>query len=550
MFGSLKGRFAVIVAVLAVCGWYLYSNGLKLGLDLQGGMHLVVEVEDRDGTMTPEARADATDRALRILRTRIDQFGVEEPLIQKSGDDRIIVELPGIDDEERAKGVIQRAAFLEFRLVKGDRDFLDALPRIDRAIVAALGPDAIPASATLEPAPVDSQRESIADLVLRSRSDAAQSDSTTGQADSTDVAAAEPDSADAESSLRPLTSALMASGLPGEFLVLESDVERVQRYLDLPEVQAVMPRSVTLAWASEPTGVGAQLYRTLYALQGGNPVMTGEELVDATAGRSQMTNETIVAFELNRRGGREFERVTAANIGERLAIVLDGEVQSAPVIRGRIGQRGEIQLGAAPLEEARDLALVLRAGALPAPLQIIEERTVGPSLGQDSIDKGKVAGVVGLALVVLVMVGYYRMAGVLAVGGLVVYVMMVLGGLAGFNATLTMPGIAGLILSIGMAVDANVLIFERIREELAAGRVARTAVDEGFRNAMSAIVDSNLTTLITTLILFNYGTGPVRGFAVVLSIGIIASFFSAVFVTRTLFLIYLDRRRASAPVSI
>ena len=202
------------------------------------------------------------------------------------------------------------------------------------------------------------------------------------------------------------------------------------------------------------------------------------------------------------------------------------------------------------MEEARDLALVLRAGALSAPLTIVEERTVGPSLGQDSIDAGMIAGIVGLVLVVVIMIGYYRVAGILAIGALSVYVLMILGGLAALDATLTVPGIAGLILSVGMAVDANVLIFERIREEVIAGRATRTAVDEGFSNALSAIVDANLTTLITALILFQFGTGPVQGFAVTLSIGIVASFFSAVFVTRTLFLLYIARKKTTDPISI
>jgi preprotein translocase subunit SecD len=542
MLGSLRGRIAVIVAVLAVAGWYLYSNGLKLGLDLQGGMHLVLEVEDRDGTMTPEARADATDRAIKILRTRIDQFGVEEPIIQKVGDSRVIVELPGVEDEERAKGIIQQAAFLEFRLVRSGRDLREALPRIDRAIVAALGPEGLPASALAAPdtTPAARQDQELREL-LGFRPDPAAT---------TDSAAAEPDSAAAAPSARPLTALLRDSGADGEFLVLPADVPRVNAYLKMAEVQPLLPRNQLYLWGSEPAGVGAQLFQRLYVLEGGRAFLSGEDLVNATATRDQQTFETIVPFELNRAGGREFERVTGANIGERLAIVLDEQVHSAPVIQARIGQRGQIQLGQAPMEEARDLALVLRAGALPAPLQIIEERTVGPSLGADSIERGKIAGVIGLVLVLGMMVGYYRVAGLLALGGLGVYVLLLLGGLAGFNATLTVPGIAGLILSIGMAVDANVLIFERIREELAAGRVPRTAVEEGFSNAMSAIVDSNLTTLMTALILFQFGTGPVRGFAVTLSVGIIASFFSAVYVTRTLFLLYLSRRRSTAPLSI
>ena len=202
------------------------------------------------------------------------------------------------------------------------------------------------------------------------------------------------------------------------------------------------------------------------------------------------------------------------------------------------------------MAEANDLALVLRAGALPAPLAIMEERTVGPSLGQDSIDQGRIAGIVGLAFVIVIMALYYRMAGVLAIVALSIYLLLVLGGLATLNATLTLPGIAGLILSIGMAVDANVLIFERVREELAAKRAPRTAVEEGFGNALSAIVDANITTLITGMILFQFGTGPVRGFAVTLCIGIVASFFSALYVTRTLFLIYLSGKRGADPVSV
>jgi preprotein translocase subunit SecD len=203
-----------------------------------------------------------------------------------------------------------------------------------------------------------------------------------------------------------------------------------------------------------------------------------------------------------------------------------------------------------PLEEAADLALVLRAGALPARIAVIEERTVGPSLGQDSIDQGQVAGIVGMIMVVLIMIAYYRMAGVLAVSALGVYSILVLGSLAGIGATLTVPGIAGLILSIGMAVDANVLIFERIREELDHGRAPRTAVDEGFGHALSAIVDANITTLITALILYQFGSGPVRGFAWTLSIGIIMSFFSALFVTRSFFLLYLSGKKTTDPISI
>jgi preprotein translocase subunit SecD len=234
-----------------------------------------------------------------------------------------------------------------------------------------------------------------------------------------------------------------------------------------------------------------------------------------------------------------------------MAIVLDNKVQSAPVIRQTLGRRAQIEMGTgSSLQEAQDLALVLRAGALPQPIRIVEERSVGPSLGADSVRQGKIAFAIGIIAVLLLMMAYYRVAGIMAVIALGVYVVLLLGGLAGLGATLTLPGIAGIILSIGMAVDANVLIFERIREELEAGKTARTAVDTGFEAALSAIVDANLTTLITAIILFQFGTGPVRGFAVTLVIGILASFFTAIYVTRTLFMIYLDRRAAGTPIKI
>jgi len=532
MFGSLKGRILIIVLVLAgAVGFYL-KNGVKQGLDLQGGMHLALEVDDPTGTMTPEARADATDRALKIIRTRIDQFGVAEPLIQKYGSDRIIVELPGIRDEQRAKDIIQQTAFLEFRLVNSSRDFVEALPRIDRAIVQALGPDAVSRKD-------DSQsRQAFEELLFRRNADSA------GTA--ADSAANSPEST---TESRPLTSLLLDAGVDGEFLVELGDVETVKRYLELPEVQRLIPRGVALRFGASNEGVGTDLYRRLYVLEA-KPFMTGEMLVNAVADRDPQFNRPIVNFELNRRGGRIFEDVTGKNIGNRIAIILDNEVYSAPVVNSRIGSRGQIELGQASLNEANDLALVLRAGSLPAPLKIIEERTIGPSLGADSIHSGLLAGAIGVALVVLIMISYYKLSGFLAVVGLAYYVVLLIGGLSAFNATLTAPGIAGLILSIGMAIDANVLIFERIREELALGRSVRIAVDEGFKNAMSAIVDSNLTTLITGMILFQFGTGPVRGFAVTLSIGILASFFSAVYVTRTLFLLYLQRKRAPEALSI
>ena len=553
MFNSLRSRLILIVAVVAMAGWQLYAHKsrtgdwLKLGLDLQGGMHLVLEVDDPEGTMTAEAKADMIDRVDRIIRTRIDEFGVEEPLIQKVGGERLIVELAGIDDEDQAKGIVQRNAFLEFKLVLPTSDFEAALRRIDRAIVTTLGVDSIRAMGR----DVEStEAEDLTNLLFGT--DTASADTTAAGQDSAAVAAqAAADSAEAaENALRPFSSLLSFGDVEGTFLVAAADRPVAEQFLAMEEVRRAFPRGQTVHWGADLVAQAAQNYYRLYVLED-EPFLTGDQLEDATAGRDPQFNQSQVQVQLSRAGGRQFARFSGAHVGDFLAIVLDNEVMSAPVIRDRIGARGQIDMGqGTPLQEAADLALVLRAGALPVGINIIEERTVGPSLGHDSIEQGQLAGLVGIGFVVVIMILYYGMAGLLAVGALAVYVMLVLGGLAGMNATLTVPGIAGLILSIGMAVDANVLIFERIREELAHGRATRTAVDEGFQHALSAIVDANITTLITALILFQFGTGPVRGFAVTLSIGIVASFFSALYVTRSLFLLYLNGKKASDPISI
>ncbi len=569
MLKSFRGRVIVILAALGLSSFYLYTRGLKQGLDLQGGMHLVLEIDDPEGALDDEARADAIDRAERIIRTRVDEFGVEEPLIQKVGSDRLIVELAGLDDESRAKELINQQAFLEWKLVLPITEVSQSLERLDRAVVAAIGEEGL---REMGRAVEVAKTPSIQDLLFSSpdsgddaTDDAGESPAdegsteanataatTTGDAASTDADEAATDDAatdEPEINFRPFTSLLRAGEGAGTYLVDAADVETANRFLALPEFQRALPRNVSLQWGWDSLPVGAGFYREMYVLEE-DPFLTGDQLENATANRDPQFNQAQVLFQLNRRGGRDFQRLTGAHIGDRIAIVLDGQVVSAPVVRDRIGSSGSIDLGSADMAEASDLALVLRAGALPAPLRIMEERTVGPSLGQDSIDQGRIAGIVGVVAVLTVMLLYYKVAGLLAIFALGVYLILVMGGLAALNATLTLPGIAGLILSVGMAVDANVLIFERVREELALRRAPRTAVDEGFGNAMSAIVDANITTLITGLILFQFGTGPVRGFAVTLCIGIVASFFSALYVTRTLFLVYLSRKRGSDPISI
>ena len=534
MFSGIRGRLTVIVGVCLVCLWALLGpllkgeeRSLKLGLDLQGGTHLVLQVSDPDGAMSAEARADAANRAREIIGNRVDQFGVREPTIQRVGVDRIIVELAGIQDVGRAKLIIEQTAFLEFKILTDGQDFLERLSMLDSVIVATLGPEELPAEAQAAAEP------SLEELFQRP-----------------DTVEAEP-SRPAEGRPRPLTRLLLESGEPGVLLVEGPQVETVERYLGLPQVEARIPDQIALTWGTETRSVAGKIYHSLYVVEA-QPLITGEYLTDAQATRDPQFGTPIVPFQLTRQGGRIFERGTSRHVGDRMAIILDGRVQgSPPVIRDVLGDRAQIELGTgATLVEAQDIALVLRAGALPAPMEIIEERTVGPSLGQDSIDQGEVAGMIGVVLVILIMIGYYRFAGILSVLGLLIYVLIVLGGLAGLQATLTLPGIAGLILSVGMAVDANVLIFERIREELAGGKTPRTGMDSGFQNALSAIIDSNLTTLITALILYQFGTGPVKGFAVTLSIGIVASFFSAVFVVRTFMLVWLETRSPSAELSI
>ncbi len=570
MFGSVRWRLIWIAVLVAICGFALVPETvvdevtgesarvwpLKLGLDLQGGMHLAVEIYDPENTLSGEDLSDAVERTLTTIRNRIDEFGVREPTIQRSGN-RIIIELAGVDDPEQAKRIATETAFMEFKIVTDGQEFVDALERIDRAIVNEVGIENLRVT-TLETEPeVD-----LSDI-LGGAADSADAADPAAEADTAaeadpaadSVATEEDDAATAdavdETTARPLSALLGQGRILGEYLVPQEDQPTVAAWLALESVRDALPRGVTLHWGVEQVGAGAGSYVPLYVLEA-EPLITGDMLEDAgPANRDPTFNQPIVPFETTRRGSRVFERGTARNIGENMAIVLDDRVQSYAVIRSVLSRRAQIELTpGASFQEAQELALVLRAGALPMPIEVVEERNVSASLGEDSIRQGRTAFIIGIVGVIILMMIYYRAAGVLAVGALLTYVVFMLGGLAGLDATLTLPGIAGLILSIGMAVDANVLIFERVREELAAGKTPRTAVDAGFGNALSAIVDANLTTLITGIILFQFGTGAVRGFAVTLCIGILASFFSAIYVTRTLFIMYLNRRGSRESVSI
>ncbi len=499
----------------------------KKGLDLQGGMHLGLELDQSTRVSTDPARD--LDLALTVLRKRIDEFGVEEPVIQKVGNDRIVVELAGIDNPARAKSIVQKAAFLEFKITDETNALEKALPAMDRALYA-LGVTGAAGAAPAQPSAVEQ-------LLGADSAAVVEQDST-------------PVTGGVLNSLILSAGGAGVSATPGEYMVSETAYPRVDSLLRLPEVERLFPRGLEYRWGAEPTSVGVQSYRFLYVVDK-DPIITGERLVDAQAGVDQLTQGAIVTFQLDRRGGRLFGRQTQAHIGDFMAIILDGRVQGRPpVIQGRIDRQGQITLGNKTIQEARDLALTLKAGALPVPLKIVEERQVGASLGQDAIRAGIAAGLVGTAFVILIMISYYRWAGVLAIVALGFYILFTMGGLSMFDATLTLPGLAGLVLSIGIAVDANVLIFERIREELAVGKTVSLAVDEGFGNAMSAIIDSNVSTVLTALFLFQFGTGPVRGFAVTLTVGVIASMITAIFVTRTFFMVWLHRKPAMTTLSI
>lgn len=506
------------------------------GLDLKGGMHLGLELDESERVSTDRARD--IDLALTILRKRIDEFGVAEPLIQKVGDDRIVVELAGIDDPNRAKAIVQQSAFLEFKITDETGALENALPAMDR-VIRRLGLDVGGTdTGTQQPSAVQA---------LLGGTDSVTADSaaqdTTGQ-DTTQVA----DDLLVGGTLAGLISA--TGFVPGEYLVPETAYPRVDSLLRVPDVRRLLPRELELRWNFQPTSVGVQSYRFLYVLEK-DAIMDGQHLVDAQAGLDQITNGPIVTFELDRTGGRRFGRLTQAHVGDYMAILLDNRVQGQPpVIQSRIDRRGQITLDGRSITEARDLALTLKAGALPIPLKIVEEFQVTASLGEDSKRAGITAGIVGMFLVVFIMIAYYHAAGAVAVLALMFYLLFTMGGLAAINATLTLPGLAGLVLSIGIAVDANVLIFERIREELALGKTVRLAIDEGFGHAMSAIVDSNVSTILTAMFLFQFGTGPVKGFAVTLIMGIVASMVTAIFVTRTFFMIWLDRKPAMTSLSI
>ena len=496
---------------------------ITLGLDLRGGVHLDLEVDQTQGPV-PDCK-DAIDRSQKVVRTRLNEFGTLEPVVQTNGNCRLTVELPGESDPERAKRIVQQQAHLEFRITDMKNLFRDALPGIDKALhdagVRGAG-NAAPANAVSQLFGADSSKKK------NGKTPAPDSGSTSAV----------------------FSGILFQGQMPGEYLVPVEQTHLVDSLRKITAFQSAMPRGIDLFWGTDSVYRGARAYKALYAVES-KPIITGEELEKATARRDQVNNHSVVVFDLSRRGGRVFADATGRHVHDYMAIILDTLVQGQPpIINDQIGAHGQIDLQSKPLAEAQDLALVLRAGALPVRLAIVDEQSIGPTLGKDAIHDGVKAGIVGVALVIVIMIGYYRLSGVLAVSALALYVLFTLAGLAIFGFTLTLPGLAGLALSVGIAVDANVLIFERIREELQHGKSVRLAIDEGFKHAMSAIVDSNVSTALTAFILYLVGTGPVQGFAITLIVGIAASMVTAIFVVRTFYQIWLQRRPDMTTVSI
>ena len=531
---------------------------VKLGLDLQGGMYLVMEVntaklleklvknpdedfikmlkeaeedvklsddnivsvlaakiqnsgkrlsryfgsirDDDDDIISrlEEQEADAVTRAIEIISNRVNQYGVSEPNIQKQGSRRIIVELPGISKEEEAKRLLQGSALLEFKLVK-EADF--TIPIMNRI-----------------------------DEILAKQMKYIEGDTSSVQ-DTTAVADMSPEEF---AKSHPFYSiALINPQSPfADAFVKETDRDKLKSFLNRAEVKNVIPDNVEFLFDAKPYSVqeGVNIFR-LY-LVNKQPELTGGVIVDAQANIDPQTTAPIVNMEMDSDGSREWARITGSNIDKRCAIILDGAVYSAPTIQGKIPSGRSQITGMEDLNEAKLLEIVLKAGALPAPVDIIEERTVGPSLGQDSIAQGFNSTLLGFFLVAVFMIFYYKKIGVVADLALFFTIIFIMGILAGFHATLTLPGIAGIILTIGMAVDANVLIFERIREELSTGKTVKASIESGYANSYSAIFDSNITTFFTGIILYQFGSGPIQGFALTLMIGIVCSLFSALVVTR------------------
>ena len=486
---------------------------------------------------------DAIDRVLEILQNRIDQFGVAEPTIQKQGTQRIIVELAGVQNSERARSLLESTALLEFYIVKDVTTTNDLMIKVDKI----LKKDKSVSSVADQMKTATNQNEQVSGDESKDDQTVSVSElfGATEQTESSDSAIVNKDIF-AE---RPFSSMLRSLG--NSIGVPEKNSFAVRNMIDRPEIQEKLA-SIGGAFLFGPKAEeyvlndgSVEKMIPLYLVDD-RAELTGGVVEEAKANLGPQgttsAGQPIVNLSMNSDGARKWSILTGSNIGRQVAIVLDKKVHMAPNIREKISGGGTLIEGFANIEEAKDIAIVLRAGALPAPVEIIEERVVGPSLGAESVKSGTQSVLIGLAIVLVFMVFYYRMAGSIADFALIWNIVLVLAILASLQATLTLPGIAGLILTVGMSIDANVIIFERIREELDKGKTAKAAIDGGYNRALTTIVDANMTTLIAALVLWQFGTGPIRGFATVLFWGILISMFTAIFVTRSIFNVFVNRK--------
>tara|TARA_B100001115_G_C15847556_1_gene427917 strand:- start:4274 stop:6064 length:1791 start_codon:yes stop_codon:yes gene_type:complete len=572
----------------------LSKNSINLGLDLQGGLHVVLEadvpnlVKKLANNKSPEL-LNAIDKAelksinnqtdffdefniiinqdsiqlkrlysslisssrntdvldelkkqtenslnsvLEIIRNRIDQFGVSEPNIQKSGNRRIIVELAGVKDPERARKLIQSTALLEFSIVKEIEQQQALFNSIDELILSD--------NLSVKKEESIQEETSISDPLSEDVLEGLFEEEVNFEDDLNELSLFK--TSDELLKERPFSAYLKA--FPGGVGVIESEYILAKSILELQQIKDIIPNDGRLIWANKTSSVSLEdgsmiSYRNLYYVNSISE-LTGGVIKEASANYGAAgTNASglpIVNLTMNSAGTKKWSISTGANVGRSVAIILDGNVFIAPVIRDKI-PNGMTQItGLDDVDEAKDIANVLRAGALPTPVKIIEERTVGPSLGKDSIESGQKAMMYGFLLVVVFMIFYYKFSGILANLALIINILFILTVLVSLGATLTLPGIAGLILTIGMTVDANVIIFERIREELDNGKTVKGAIRSGYDRAFKTILDANLTTLIAAAVLLGVGSGPIKGFAVTLSIGILSSMFCAIFITRTFFM--------------
>ncbi|MED5256625.1 MAG: protein translocase subunit SecD [Candidatus Neomarinimicrobiota bacterium] len=496
-------------------------------------------------TSLKEQADDAINRVLEILQNRVDQFGVSEPTIQKQGNRRIIVELAGIQDSDRARALLQSTAQLEFCLVKSPEVTNDILSQIDNIVKGDEQLETLVASVNEDYDMEDDNELGVSDDKTVSISELFGEDAETSK-DTSDTSVVVDQNIFQE---RPFSSLLRALG--NDIAVPEKNLYAVKKIINKQEIKdklALGNGQFLFAPDAENfstnDGIDEKLFN-MYYLENDADLTGGViEEANATIGGqgTSAVGQPIVLLDMNSDGARTWSRITGANIGRRIAIVLDKKVHMAPSIRTKISDGGTMIEGFAGMDEAKDIAIVLRAGALPAPVNIIEERIVGPSLGADSVKRGTNSVLLGLLLIIVFMFIYYKLSGSIANFALIWNILLVLSVLASLGATLTLPGIAALILTVGMSIDANVIIFERIREELRKGKSVRAAIDGGYNRALTTIIDANVTTLVAALVLYQFGTGPIRGFATVLFWGIIISMFTAIFVTRTIFNSFADRK--------